>query len=234
MKSGIVDRRSFARGRDLMRRNMDETGRPATFELLGRDWTLLPGVFAPTYTPVTELFTSWIPYPVGGTFLEVGSGAGVTAVVAAQTGCRAVTAVDISPAAVENTRWNAERHRVAGGVRVLASDLFDALGPDERFDMIFWNSNFVEPPHGFVNETDFHHAFFDPEYRAHRRFVHEAPSRLTGVGRVLLGFSDLGNRALLDALCAEAGLEIVTLEAEARETEIRIEFQLLELIRRGG
>ena len=222
--------RGFARGQDLMRRHLDREREAVSFTLLGREWTLLPDVFAPTLTPVTELFSSWIPYPVGGTFLELGSGAGVTAVVAAQAGCVAVTAVDISPVAVENTLLNVRRHRVGDRVRVLRSDLFAALDPEERFDVIFWNSNFVEPPPGFVNESDFHHAFFDPAYSAHRRFAREGAARLTERGRLLLGFSDLGNRDLLDEICAEAGLQIVTLASETRQTEIQIEFQLLELV----
>jgi release factor glutamine methyltransferase len=222
--------RCFARGQDLMRRHLDRERAADSFTLLGREWTLLPDVFAPTLTPVTELFSTWIPYPVGGTFLELGSGAGVTAVVAAEAGCDAVTAVDISPVAVENTLVNVRRHRVGDRVRVLRSDLFGALDPGERFDVIFWNSNFVEPPPGFVNESVFHHAFFDPDYSAHRRFASEGPARLTDRGRFLLGFSDLGNRDLLDEICAGAGLAIVTLAAETRQTEIPIEFQLLELV----
>lgn len=50
--------------------------------------------------------------------------------------------------------------------------------------MIFWNSNFAEAPDGFVNETDLNHAFF------------------AAGGRLLLGFSSIGNTVLLDELCA--------------------------------
>lgn len=214
-----------------MRRHLDRERAAVAFTLLEREWTLLPDVFAPTLTPVTELFSTWIPYPVGGAFLELGSGTGVTAVVAAEAGCAAVTAVDISPVAVENTLLNVRRHGVGDRVRVLRSDLFDGLDPEERFDAIFWNSSFVEPPPGFVNESVLHHAFFDPDYSTHRRLAREGPGRLTERGRLLLGFSDLGNRDHLDEICAEAGLEIVTLAAETRQTEIPIEFQLLELRR---
>ncbi|MFE9317106.1 hypothetical protein ACFYNV_18625 [Streptomyces albidoflavus] len=56
-----------------------------------------------------------------------------------------------------------------------SSDLFVALGPEDRFDLVYWNSNFAEPPEGVVNETALHHAFFDPGYDAHRRFLREAP-----------------------------------------------------------
>jgi release factor glutamine methyltransferase len=207
-----------------LRRHVEDLERPAEFHLLEREWDLLPGVFAPIYTPVTELFTSWLPYPVGGDFLEMGCGAGVTAVMAALAGCRHVTATDISDDAVENTRRNARRHGVEDRLRVARSNLFDEL-PDERFDMIFWNSNFVEPPAEFVNETDLHHAFFDPGYDAHGRFLREAPRHLRDNGRLLLGFSDLGNGELLSRQAAEAGLDVTTVRAERHDP---VEFQLLE------
>ncbi|MCX5206812.1 methyltransferase [Streptomyces sp. NBC_00237] len=225
------DDAGFARGSDLLRRHQQDDRRAAEFTLLDRTWTLLDGVFSPTYTPVTELFSSWLPYPQGGSFLEMGSGAGVTAVIAAQSGCRSVTALDISAAAVENTRRNIERHEVGDSARVLHSDLFSALEPDERFDLIFWNSNFAEAPDDFVNETDLHHAFFDPRYDAHRRFARDAPGHLAEGGRLLLGFSSIGNSALLASVCAEAGLAVDVLRTERRtpDPDTTLEFQLLEL-----
>ncbi|OLE20075.1 MAG: methyltransferase [Catenulispora sp. 13_1_20CM_3_70_7] len=226
-----MDTKSSDRALSLYQRHLDTGAVPDRFSLLGQEWELLGGVFSPSFTPVTELFTTWLPYPVGGSFLEMGSGAGVTAVTAAQKGCAAVTALDISATAVANTGRNAELHGVADRVRALRSDMFDALGPDERFDLIFWNSNFVEMDTDFVNATDLHHAFFDPGYRAHRRYLAEAPGRLTDGGRLLLGFADIGNTAKLRTLGAEAGLTIDVLRAERRELEIPIEFQLLELRR---
>jgi release factor glutamine methyltransferase len=196
--------------------------------MFGRDWTLLPGVFSPIETPVTELFTSWLPFPTTS-FLEMGCGAGVTAVSVALAGCLAVTAADISPDAVANTRLNAARHGVADRVRVVRSDMFDALAADDTYDVIFWNSNFVEAPADFTNESSLHHAFFDPDYRAHRAFLQHGPAHLTPGGRLLLGFSDLGNRQRLAALCGEAGLCVACLRRQVRDMEIPVEFQLLEL-----
>nr|WSX78759.1 methyltransferase [Streptomyces sp. NBC_00899] len=226
-----MDDTGYQRGDALLRRHQEDGARPAEFSLLGREWDLLEGVFSPTYTPVTELFSTWLPYPEGGSFLEMGSGAGVTAVVAAQSGCAAVTAVDISAAAVDNTRRNVERHGVGDRVRVLHSDLFSALDPADRFDLVFWNSNFAEPPADFVNETDLHHAFFDPSYDAHRRYVDEARGHLTADGRLMLGFSSIGNTAKLAAITERAGLETVTVRSQTRRLDehTEIEFQLLEL-----
>jgi release factor glutamine methyltransferase len=203
---------------------------PREFELLGQTWDLSDGVFSPAMTPVTGIFTSWLPYPQGGSFLEIGCGAGVTAVVAAQRACSAVTATDLSEDAVTNTALNVRRHGVGDRVRVLHSDLFEALGPDERFDLIYWNSNFAEPPSGFVNETPLHHAFFDPGYETHRRFVTEAPSYLSGSGRLMLGFSSIGNWPRLRELCAAAGLRSDIVRSQERQIDAtRIQFQLLEL-----
>jgi release factor glutamine methyltransferase len=189
----------------------------------------LEGVFSPSYTVSTELLTSWIPYPVGGRFLEIGAGAGVTAVVAALSGCAGVTALDISMSAVENVRRNAERHGVADVMRVAHSDLFDALHADERFDVVYWNSNYIETDPDFVNETELHHALYDPGFETHRRFLVEVPAHLTAAGRVLLGFSDIGSWTTLSRLCDELGLAIEVVRSERRQQNQPVEFQLLEV-----
>jgi len=218
----------LSRGRALLDRHLADEHQAGQFDLLGQTWDLLDGVFSPAYTPVTELFTSWLPYPAGGRFLEMGCGAGVTAVVAVQSGCAQAAALDISTAAVRNTRRNAVRHGVADRVQVRHSDLFGALGDDERFDLIYWNSNFVYTPAESVNETELHHAFFDPGYRAHRQFLREAPRYLAPGGRLFVGFSDIGDTERLNAEAAGTGLESRVFRREARQLAIRLEFQLLE------
>lgn len=237
-----MDQESFQTAQVMFRRMRDDRDRPDTFSLLGREWDLLPGVFGPNYTPATEILTGWLDYPTGGSFLEIGCGAGVTAVCAALAGCR-VTALDISAAAVENTRRNAARHGVADRVRVEYSDLFAALGPGERYDLVYWQSNFIEAPQGFANDTDLHHSFFDPGYAAHQRFVREVPAHVAPGGRVLLGFNIFGNRPLLDRHCAEAGMAVSLENAEHRtvravvdgvEVTREVTFQLLELRPTGG
>jgi release factor glutamine methyltransferase len=218
---------SLERAHDLLRRNTEDPDRPSEFRLLGYDWTLHDGVFSPAHTPVTGLFTSWLPFP-STSFLEMGCGAGITAVVAALSGTLAVTALDISQDAVANTLANVARHGVADRVRVKCSDMFDALAPEDRYDMIFWNSNFVEAPDDFVNASPLHHSFFDPAYRAHCEYLSRAPAHLTKHGRLLLGFSSLGNAAHLRDLADAAGLRIIVLRTERRDLEVPIEFQLLE------
>jgi len=220
----------FRRALTFLRRHAGYDAFPKQFELLGRRWTLLHGVFSPIDTPITELFTSWVPYPTGGAFLEIGCGTGITAVVAAMAGCRRVVAVDVNRAAVENTLQNAERHGVSDRVSVRQGDLYDALAPDERFDMIYWNSNFIEVPHDRVLESDLDHAFFDPGYGTHRRYLGGAASHLNEGGRLLLGFSSLGSWPEFGRACSETAWEPRILRTEHRQLGSMIEFQLVELM----
>lgn len=207
---------------------------PTTFRLHDREWDLLPGVFAPTHCMSTGFFTESIPFPVGGSFLEVGCGAGVTAVGAATKGCTRVVATDISAAAVENTRLNAARYEVSDRIELHRGDMFDGLGPEDRFDLIFWNSPFIDPGtavrpvHDDMRES-LRRAVFDPGYRAHERYITGAGARLTANGRLLLGFSNLGDQDTLHRLAAGAGYRISTLRTSG-ELVRGVDYRLLELV----
>jgi release factor glutamine methyltransferase len=204
------------------------------FTLFGREWDLVPEVYAPVYAASTRLFTEWLQYPKGGSMLEIGCGAGVTAVMAALSDCRCVVATDINPAAVENTRLNTVRHGVAGQVRVLASDMYDALDPAEAFDQIFWNSNFVEAPATATYESDLARAFFDPGYACHERYLAGARRHLRPHGRLLLGFAELGNRERLEEIAERHRYRTGTV-IEKRHTTASgqaVTFQLLEFLTR--
>ncbi|MCC2321225.1 methyltransferase [Cellulomonas xiejunii] len=211
-----------------------------TFPLLDREWDLLPGVFAPTHCASTGFFTESIPFPVGGSFLEVGCGTGVTAVEAALRGCARVAATDISAAAVENTRLNTDRHAVSDRVEVYRGDVFDGLPPQGRFDVVFWNSPFVDPgidersaarPVEDDRRKHLRRAVFDPGYRAHERYLLQAGARLTAAGRLLLGFSDLGDHDALARLAADAGYRISVLRTSG-DLVSGVDYQLLELLPR--
>ncbi|ATY97381.1 methyltransferase domain-containing protein [Streptomyces bacillaris] len=191
------------------------------FDLLDRTWDLLPGVWPPYISPETKGFTDWLPYPVGGSFLEVGSGCGVTSVTAALRGVAQVTALDITQEAVDNTLLNAARHGVAENVRALRSDVFAALGPDERFDVIYWDSNALLAPENFTYTHYMQRAIMDAGYVSHRSFLVDGPRHLTDGGRLFLGFNDSGDWDKLAELEEEAGL-------------IRTELGVLEFVSNGS
>jgi release factor glutamine methyltransferase len=76
--------------------------------------------------------------------LDVGTGSGCLAVAVA-TGHKSasVTAIDVSADALEVARRNAERHKLTQRVRFLLGDLFAALQPNERFDIILSNPPYI-------------------------------------------------------------------------------------------
>ncbi|MFI0820192.1 methyltransferase [Streptomyces sp. NPDC021098] len=176
-----------------------------TFTVFDREWHLLPDVW-PGNAVATKLFTSWLPYEEADSFLEVGCGAGVTAVIAAMRGCSRVCALDINPAAAETARLNAVRHGVGDKVTTLTSDLFSGLDEGTTFDLIYWNSPFVEAPveHDFRSQIDY--AAFDSGYKMHGAFFAGLARHMSETSRVFLGFSEtLGNPQRLHELAARSG-----------------------------
>lgn len=91
-----------------------------------------PGLFFSTKLLLKNISTFEFP---GKKFLELGAGSGLISIFAAQRGAR-VTASDISPAAVENVRFNARQN--GAEITVIESDLFDRI-PAQIFDMIIIN-----------------------------------------------------------------------------------------------
>ena len=216
----------------ILEHALRESDYPDSFFMLGRQWDLYRDVFPPTMTAATEVMASIVPYPPGGRFLEMGSGAGVIAVTAALAGCESVTALDINGRAVANTRANARRHGVAGRVRTMQSDLFEVLDPTDRFDAIFWNIPWTYVQESFELRTALHVAVFDPGYRGHANYIADAWSHLTATGRLFIGTADLGDRALLCSLAAGAGMRISLVERVRRVEVHRVmEYDLIELHR---
>jgi release factor glutamine methyltransferase len=202
-----------------------------TFRLLGQHWDILPGVYAPHLTPSAALFAEWLPYPAGGAFCEVGCGTGYLSVLAAQRGCARVTGLDVNPAAAENTRRNAERHGVEDKLTVRCGDLFDPLGPDDRYDLVFWNSNFVNTDLSDSPDRMLDRAFADPGYTTHAKFLRTVGAHLTAGGRAMLGFTSLGDRSLLARLCAAHGWTPVPRRCAVGEyPQGELRYELIELM----
>jgi release factor glutamine methyltransferase len=142
---------------------------------------------------------------------DVGTGSGIIAICAAKhlTNCQ-VTAIDISPAALDVARLNATEHGVADRVELLESDLFAAIPPDRSFDFVVSNPPYVsiaemqtlapdvrkfEPPGALVaGETG-------TEVIA--ALIPQAAERLSSGGHLLIEISPMIHDAVLALLGAE-------------------------------
>ena len=114
-------------------RNLNKLWPTITIE--GKTLAIHQGVYKPL-----ENEQSCVEYcSEGDRILDLGCGSGVTAIFAASV-AREVVAVDISPAAVANTRENCERLGVSN-VDVRESDMFSNV--DGKFDVIFANPPYI-------------------------------------------------------------------------------------------
>jgi release factor glutamine methyltransferase len=78
------------------------------------------------------------------TIVDIGAGSGILAVCAAKYLPNSrVTAVDISPAALEVAKRNAARHGVADRIEFLESNLFAAVPAERKFDYIVSNPPYI-------------------------------------------------------------------------------------------
>lgn len=204
---------------------------PGTFELAGKTWDVLPGVFSPSDSPSTAALLGQLEFPVGADFLEVGCGTGVVAVSAALAGCRWVLALDLAPEATRNAELNAQRHRVEDRLDVRLSNMFDAIGRDERFDMVFWHSNVVWAPETHEAQSAHELAYVDPGYASHRAFFEGLGHVLKPTGRAVLGLSSRGDLLQIRELARTFGYRFEQLSAATRlEGGARIEYLLMGVV----
>ena len=145
-RDGALAAESSARFAELVRRRAE--GEPIAYltgsrEFFGRDFAVTPDVLIPR--PETELLVEIVAARMhrvsSPRLLDLGTGSGCIAVtLALELEGAEVTAVDVSPAALELARRNAARHGVA--IRCLHSDWFAGLG-DARYRLIVANPPYI-------------------------------------------------------------------------------------------
>ena len=117
--------------------------RLALEEVAGRPFLVLPHVFNPALFGTGRWLAEsleQVPIAPDSTVLDVGTGSGVTAILAAPLAKR-VVAIDVNPAAVRCARINALLNRVEDRVEVLEGDLFEPVR-GRRFDVVLFNPPF--------------------------------------------------------------------------------------------
>ena len=134
--------------------------------------------------------------------LDLGTGSGAIALaIAAEWPAAVVTATDASEEALAVARANAAACGLAERVRLLQGDWFQALAPDERFEVIVSN-----PPYIAAGERDalqIQVREFEPEQalfsgegglEALREIVDESPRYLVGGGLLALELAEMRAR----------------------------------------
>lgn len=162
--------------------------------------------------------------PAEGRALDLCTGSGVHAILAARRGGRAI-GVDVNPRALAFARWNAALNGVADRCEFRRGDLYAALGKEDgagaRFDLILANPPFVPSPHGGRARLAFRDAGPTGE-DVLARLLAGLPARLArdGLAAIVSVFVDerrrsfrakleswLGPRAALNALLVRLGAD---------------------------
>lgn len=129
----------------------------------------------------------------GELVLELGTGCGMLAILAARARAK-VVATDINPAALECARVNAETHGMADRIDFRIGDLFEPIA-GERFDLVIFNPPYlpVEPEEELAGPLE--RAWgAGPDGRAViDRFLHELSDHLVPNGRALFVQSSLSD-----------------------------------------
>jgi len=183
--------------------DMRRAGEGLEISALGARITVLPHVYVPSDQSVVDLFAeNAAPDLKDAEVLDMGTGTGVLALVAAKLGARRVVATDLNPKAVENARRNVEILGFQGKVDVReAGDLFAPVA-GETFDVIVFNPPWIEGRPLTLYDT----AIYDEDHALLRRFTRELPKFLCPNGVCFIILSSATD--LLGQLASETGLEL--------------------------
>lgn len=139
---------------------------------------------------------------------DVGTGSGVLAICAAKHVSTAqVTAIDISPPALEVARRNARAHDVADRIEWIEGDLLTSLSEDPRFDFIVSNPPYVSQAE--LEQTPREVQLYEPHSalvagptgdEIIARLVPQAASRLVGGGALITEISPMLEQRILQLL----------------------------------
>lgn len=113
-------------------------------EFYGRNFDVDPSVLVPRHETETVVETAMKVCPSEGDVqvLDIGTGSGCIAVtLALELPHASITAVDISPEAIQTASRNADS--LGAKVRFMESDLFHAIDPHAKFDVIVSNPPYI-------------------------------------------------------------------------------------------
>ncbi|TFG32215.1 methyltransferase domain-containing protein [Candidatus Thorarchaeota archaeon] len=182
---------------------------------------VLDGVYPPSED--TYLLIDSLTIESEDLVLDVGCGAGVATLVAAEMAKR-VLSLDISLEAANNTRQNLRMNSLGKNVSVIQSDLFSSISPETKFSLILFNPPYL-PKDEY--ETDMDHALVGGGIGTEltQRFIIEASQHLIEGGRIYVVASSLADVETINAELREQRFDITI------ENEESIFFERIQVIK---
>ena len=149
-----------------------------------------PQVYVPFDKSVPAMLMQFSDLIKGKTVLDMGTGTGIIAILAAQMGAKYVSACDINKNAVECAKNNIRISGMANVIpEVIYSDLFENI-KNKKYDVIIFNAPWVQGTPQNLYEL----AIYDENYALVNRFMEEALAYLESDGVILLQYSDISQK----------------------------------------
>lgn len=152
-------------------------------------------IYDEVYEPAEDTFliAQNLPSSSEVEVLDVGTGCGILAIIAAEK-AKHVVAIDVNPYAVKCARKNTKLNRVEYEIEVLQGNLFDPLKIGARFDLILFNAPYLPSEKGEEK------SWIDKAWSGGETgrtiidsFIHKVTDHLTEEGRIQLVQSTLSN-----------------------------------------
>jgi release factor glutamine methyltransferase len=160
---------------------------PKTVRVADCTFVVTSDVFNPKFFVTSGLMARQLALRPEDDVLDLGTGSGIQAIVAAKQAAR-VVAIDINPEAVACAQANCERNGV-DNVTVLQGDLFEPLSTGDRFDVIIFTPPYMEGPLTSLLSR----ALYDPGKALARRFFAKARNHLAPGGSLLVLYSSIAD-----------------------------------------
>lgn len=146
----------------------------------------------------------------GDEVLDIGTGTGIQAIVAARKGGH-VLAVDINTKALRLAENNASANG-AGNIVFRKSDLFSNIGEKEKFDLIVFNPPYVPSKEGDMHARSWAGGKGGREVMV--QFIRRAHAHLKEGGRIQLLVSSLNNLEKVKKIFSSKGFDVEVVAKE--------------------
>ncbi len=158
------------------------------------------------------------------TVLDMGTGCGILAVLAAEK-AKSVVAVDVNPYALQCAAKNAESNGVKERIEFRRGDLFQSIKQNERFSLILFNAPYLP------SEPDEEKSWIGKAWAGGQngrkivdRFVMDAPKFLAAGGRIQLVQSSLSNVNRTIEMFSELDLRAMVI------AQVKVAFESIVLV----
>ena len=210
---------------DLLKRMREFPPEGVTVSYLGKNFHLFPTVFIPHED--SQPLIDNLKIKKGDRVLDLCTGSGAIAIFAAYLGASKVVAVDINRESIRAANLNVKTHGFEKVIEVRESDMYDAIGEDEKFDIVTANMPFLNKHAPDLAAK----SVWDEDLYAHKRFFSKLSHHLKPNGKAYLSQANFGAINEVFEMCEQAGFSVKKVGSVPREGMPEIVFYGLELER---